>query len=66
MNTYYDVQKLLLKYGIITYLGDKEAEIQLSIIELKALYDEGILPEADYQRANLILRKERQDIQKER
>ncbi|WP_440895850.1 YqgQ family protein [Amphibacillus sp. Q70] len=60
METYYDVKQLLLKYGIVTYIGNKEAEIILARIELKSLKDEGVLLDTDYERAYRILLKEQE------
>lgn len=66
METYYDVQQLLLKYGIITYIGNREAEIALSMIELKSLNDEGVILESDYIRAYSILLREQEKEKEER
>ncbi|MBU5594769.1 YqgQ family protein [Amphibacillus sp. MSJ-3] len=66
METYYDVKQFLLKYGIITYIGNRDAEIALSLIELNSLNDEGVILESDYKRAHSILLREQERANKER
>ncbi|SEN54771.1 Uncharacterized protein YqgQ [Amphibacillus marinus] len=51
MKTFYDIRRFLHRYGVYIYLGNQEAEIELSLIELKALYQEGIVATDDYLRA---------------
>ncbi|GEM00482.1 YqgQ family protein [Halolactibacillus halophilus] len=60
MKTYYDVQKFLRRFGIVTYIGNREAEIELSLIELKALKHEGIITEDDYYRCLGVLSYEKE------
>ncbi len=60
LKTYYDVQKFLRRFGIVTYIGNREAEIELSLIELKALKHEGIIAEDDYYRCLGVLSYEKE------
>lgn len=60
MKTYYDVQKFLRRFGIVTYIGNREAEIELSLIELKALKQEGIISDEDYYQSLGILSFEKE------
>jgi uncharacterized protein YqgQ len=57
MNSLYDVQQLLKKYGTIIYTGDRLADLDLMGDELKELYQARLLETKDYQTAVLILRK---------
>jgi uncharacterized protein YqgQ len=63
MNTFYDVQQLLKRFGIIIYLGDRIADLELMEWELKELYQSNMVDIMDYQKARLIVRHE---IQKEK
>ncbi|GGE74007.1 YqgQ family protein [Priestia taiwanensis] len=57
MNSLFDVQQLLKKYGTIIYTGDRLADLDLMGDELKELYQARLLETKDYQTAVLILRK---------
>jgi uncharacterized protein YqgQ len=57
MNSLYDVQQLLKKFGTIIYTGDRLADLDLMGDELKELYQARVLEAKDYQTAVLILRK---------
>jgi len=59
MKTYHDVQKLLLRFGIYTYMGDRDAELELSLIELKALKHEGVLTDDEYYQSLRIILHEK-------
>lgn len=66
MKTLYDVQQLLKRFGIIVYLGKRLYDIELMKIELKGLYDNGLIEKDDYILAELILRQEhRLELEKE-
>ncbi|AYC29571.1 YqgQ family protein [Paenisporosarcina cavernae] len=56
MKTFYDVQQLLKQFGTYIYTKDKNADIELMQMELKELYDGGILSVREYQTAVLILK----------
>lgn len=58
MKTLYDVQQLLKRFGIIVYLGKRLYDIELMMIELKSLYDNGLIEREEYLTAELILRRE--------
>ena len=58
MKTLYDVQQLLKHFGIIVYLGKRLYDIELMKIELRSLYDNGLINQEDYLVAELILRRE--------
>ncbi|MED1205136.1 YqgQ family protein [Heyndrickxia acidicola] len=63
MRTLYDVQQLLKRFGIIIYLGDRIADLELMEWELKEMYQSNMIDIMDYQKARLIIRNE---IQKEK
>lgn len=66
MKTLYDVQQLLKRFGIIIYLGKRLYDIELMMIELKSLYQNGLIEQDDYLTAELILRREHSlELQKE-
>ena len=58
METLYDVQQLLKKFGIIVYVGSRIADIEMMQIELKTIYESRLIDEKTYQVATLILRRE--------
>lgn len=58
METLYDVQQLLKKFGIIVYVGSRIADIELMQIELKNVYESRLIDEKTYQTAQFILRRE--------
>ncbi|WP_050616790.1 YqgQ family protein [Bacillus testis] len=58
MNTIYDIQQLLKKFGTIIYVGDRLADLQLMEDELKELYKSQLLPVQDFQTALMLLRRE--------
>ncbi|WP_017472576.1 YqgQ family protein [Amphibacillus jilinensis] len=55
MESYRDVKRFLLKFGIIIYIGNRRAEIELSLIELRALRDESAISASDYLKVSRIL-----------
>lgn len=66
MNTLYDVQQLLKRFGIVVYLGKRLYDIEMMKIELEALYQNGLIDRADFLTAELILRREhRIEMEKE-
>ncbi|MDQ0231977.1 YqgQ family protein [Metabacillus malikii] len=62
MKTIYDVQQLLKKYGIIIYIGDRIADLELMEEEVKQLYQSNLIEPKDYQMAILLLRTEAQKL----
>lgn len=65
MNTIYDIQQLLKKFGTIIYVGDRLADLELMEAELKELYKSQLLDIKDFQVALMLLRREIQ-IEKEK
>ncbi|KAB2333858.1 YqgQ family protein [Bacillus mesophilum] len=60
MNTIYDVQQLLKKFGIFVYIGDRVADLELMEAEIQDLYDSLLIEPQQYQSAILLLRHEAQ------
>lgn len=58
MKTLYDVQQLLKRYGIVVYMGNRLYDIEMMKIELKRVYEAGVLDKSDYIEAEMILRRE--------
>lgn len=65
MNTIYDVQQLLKKFGTIIYIGDRLADLELMETELKELYKSRLIDVKDFQVAVMLMRREIQ-IEKEK
>ncbi|TYR82415.1 DUF910 family protein [Priestia megaterium] len=60
MKTLYDVQQLLKSYGIIIYVGNRIADLELMEMEVRELYQSKLIEPNDYQMAILLLRQELQ------
>ncbi|WP_353989089.1 YqgQ family protein [Pediococcus argentinicus] len=58
MKTLYDVQQLLKKFGIFVYVGKRKWDIDLMRIELQNLHKAGVVPDDQYMKAILVLRRE--------
>ncbi len=58
MKTLYDVQQLLKRYGIVVYMGNRLYDIEMMKIELKRVYEAGVLDKSNYIEAEMILRRE--------
>ncbi|MGR3741630.1 YqgQ family protein [Companilactobacillus sp. DQM5] len=58
MRTLYDVQQLLKRYGTFVHVGKRLWDIELMSIELKKMYEQGLIVKEDYIEAQLILKKE--------
>lgn len=65
MKTLYDVQQLLKSYGTIVYLGDRESDIAMMMLELDELEQAGVLEKKQYDSSKLILRYELQQSRKD-
>ncbi|WNZ88784.1 YqgQ family protein [Streptococcus iniae] len=66
MKTLYDVRQLLKNFGIYVYIGKRLYDIEVMKIELKRIYDNGLLDKTDYINAELVLRQEhRLELEKE-
>ncbi|PLR68132.1 MULTISPECIES: YqgQ family protein [Bacillaceae] len=60
MKTVYDVQQLLKKYGTIIYIGNRAADLELMEMEVRQLFESGLIEVQDFQMAILLLRQETQ------
>ena len=58
MKTLSDVQQFLKKFEIIIYVGKRLYDIELMKIELKRIYDAGLMEKLDYLEAEAVLRRE--------
>lgn len=58
MKTLYDVQQLLKRFGIIVYMGKRLYDIELMRIELKRIYDAGLMDRLEFLEADTVLRRE--------
>lgn len=65
MNTIYDIQQFLKKYGTIIYIGDRCADLELMESELRELFNSQLIETKEYQSALLLLRHEIQ-LEKEK
>jgi uncharacterized protein YqgQ len=63
MKTIYDIQQFLKKFGTFIYLGDRAAELEMMLLEIKEIYQAQMMDTKDYQMAVLLLR---QEIQREK
>lgn len=66
METIYDIQQYLKKFGTLIYVGDRVADLELMEVEVKELYHANLMDTRDYQMAILLLRHEMQTIKEER
>lgn len=62
LTKYYDVMKLLQRFGIYIYTGNKTDDIDLIHEELKELYDAGLIQKEEYLQAVLIIRQEQRQL----
>lgn len=58
METIYDVQQFLKKYGTIIYVGDRVGDLQLMKSEIKELYQSQLIKEQDFDSAMRLLNQE--------
>ncbi|MDQ0156390.1 YqgQ family protein [Robertmurraya andreesenii] len=58
MNTIYDIQQLLKKFGTIIYVGDRIATLELMEEEVKELYQSQLIETKEFQTAIMLLRHE--------
>ena len=66
METIYDIQQYLKKFGTLIYVGDRVADLELMEVEVKELYHAKLMNTRDYQMAILLLRHEIQTTKEER
>ncbi|GGB04819.1 hypothetical protein GCM10007190_11180 [Macrococcus hajekii] len=55
MQTFYDVQQLLKKFGLIIYFKDELNTIEMMNQELKDLHRSGLISNEEFMQARLIL-----------
>ncbi|GKQ42537.1 hypothetical protein RD055328_04600 [Companilactobacillus sp. RD055328] len=58
MRTLYDVQQFLKGYGTFVHVGKRLWDIEVMSMELKKMYEQGIVQKDEYIEAQLILKKE--------
>lgn len=56
--TLYDVQQLLKRYGTFVHLGKRMWDIELMFIEVKRLYEGGLIDKKTFIDAQLVLKHE--------
>jgi len=65
--TLYDVQQLLKRYGTYVHLGKRMWDIELMFIEVKRLYEGGMIDKKTFIDAQLVLKAEhRKEEEKDR
>lgn len=60
LTSIYDIQQLLKRFGTIIYTGNRLADLELMVDELRELHDSRLIEEKDYEAALLLLRQEMQ------
>ncbi|MBF8808207.1 MAG: YqgQ family protein [Enterococcus lacertideformus] len=58
MESLYDVQQLLKRFGIFVYVGSRIYDIELMTIELRNLYESHLIDHHTYMTAWRILKRE--------
>ncbi|MDQ0481657.1 YqgQ family protein [Guptibacillus hwajinpoensis] len=58
MKTFYDVQQLLKRFGMIVYTGNRLGDLELMEEELQEIYEMKMLEQDNYLVAKMILRNE--------
>jgi len=64
MNTYYDIQQFLKRYGTIIYTGDRIGDCELMEMEIEELLNLQIIEKETYMKAKLVLRREKAKARK--
>lgn len=64
LTDFLSVIKLLKRFGLFIYTGNKIDDIDLMGDEVKELYDSGLILKEDYLQAILILREEQRKLQR--
>jgi uncharacterized protein YqgQ len=57
----YDVQQLLKQFGTFIYLGNRLWDIELMMVEIRELFDNGVIEKKVFLNAMMVLKKEHQD-----
>ena len=55
INTFYDVQQLLKKFGFIIYFKDKNDVYEMMEQELHSLYSYNLISKDDYMKSKLVI-----------
>ena len=58
MKNYQDVRRLLASFGAVLYMGNRLYDIEMAQIELKRLYEAGLLERQDLLLATRLLEEE--------
>ncbi|WP_110927411.1 YqgQ family protein [Bacillus massiliglaciei] len=58
MNTVYDIQQLLKRFGTIIYTGNRLADLELMETEIRELYQFKMIDVKEFQHAVLVLRQQ--------
>ncbi|MGM0941813.1 MAG: YqgQ family protein [Bacillota bacterium] len=64
MESIYDIQQLLKKYGTFIYTGNRIGDLEIMAMELDELYKLQFIRNDDYLQAKLLLRKEIEALRK--
>jgi uncharacterized protein YqgQ len=65
LKSIYDVQKLLIQYGTLIYIGDRLADLELMEEELRELYQSKIIDAHEF-KLGLLIVKQAVEIEKEK
>ena len=57
METVYDVMQLLKRFGTFVYTGDRNADLILLEMEIRQLYDNGLITQKEFAQSLLVLRR---------
>lgn len=63
MQTVYDVQQILKRFGTYVYTGDRLGDIELMVSEIEELYQSEFILNNEYLMAKLILQREANKLQ---
>ncbi|UQS85301.1 YqgQ family protein [Apilactobacillus apisilvae] len=58
MNTLYDVQQLLKRFGIYVYVGKRIWDIEVMALELDHLNESNVITQKEFIQAKLVLKHE--------
>lgn len=58
METFYDIQQLLKRYGTFIYTGDRLGDLELMNMEIDELHRLAFISSKEYQLAKLIVKRE--------
>lgn len=58
LRTYQDVRQLLIRFGCLIYMGSRLYDIEMSQIEIRRLYEAGLLDKQELASALAILEEE--------